>query len=61
MGKIRDWLIHLLGGVTKDEFDTATAVNYILSKRLNEEKIAKQHVVDEARGWKKQWREVSAL
>lgn len=61
MGKIRDWLIHLLGGGTKDEFDTAMAVNYILAKQLNEEKIAKQHVIDEARGWKKQWREVSAL
>lgn len=61
MGKIRDWFIHLFGGVTKNEFDTVMVVNYILSKRLNEEKIAKQHVIEQARGWKKQWSEVSSL
>lgn len=55
MGKIRDWFIHMLGGTTDDEYNTIVNANSILVKAFTEERNAKQHIIDEARQWKKQY------
>lgn len=58
MGKIRDWFIHMLGGTTDDEYNTVVNINTILVQAFMEERIAKKHVIIEARRWKKQYNEL---
>lgn len=59
MSKIRDWLIRCLGGVTEEEFWTVMNANAILAQAFKKERTAKQHVIEQARSWKKRWNDAN--